>query len=656
MPASIPPKNQGLGLGLHHIAFYRGTVVHGLDVRVTAERYLPLRNDVRLAKAELKRIHTQIVMTARRSGRHQFANLFERGVPELPGVSAPMLDEFAAQFPEGFYSETELIELFEEQYPQAKALASQAARRASIARRMLSALTWIESLAAKAPKPDDPVEGWLLPPTAARLRNAGLWTIGDLTEHIRTFGRRWYAALPGMGKTKAQTLEMWLSANLPGFKTEIADRLLVPPDVAREAARTAARKVVVPTSDAAIVVGQQPRNPITPLELAGLSPTLSGADGINRPVERRGGMSASNDFEAIRRWLMTHLTIAESKDLKLAERNHTFRSYRREVERLLNWCHHERGIALSSLDDEDALAFAQWMGDPQPRERWIGPRRPRWHPDWRPYTAPPSPTSQHYTLVVIDALFSYLVDQGYLLRNPWATLPRSDHRARQQFRQRSLPAEAIGWIFAHLDALPFSQSTARDRVLVGLLFGAGVRRAELASAYVRDLQLKTLPSGRNVWDLSVVGKGNKLRDVPVSAALVADIEVYLKLRGYESIHAARRSNAPLLAHLRDDSNELQHVEQPLTADRLYQLLTTLMRAVAAGLGPDEHDARDRLSRASPHWLRHTFATQALHEGAQVRHVQAILGHASVATTGIYIDVDESDRHDVAAKLERLRSA
>src|SRR5690606_3939128 len=124
-------------------------------------------------------------------------------------------------------------------------------------------------------------------------------------------------------------------------------------------------------------------------------------------------LTADNDVDAVRAWL------AEFHDSP-----QTLRAYKKESERLLLWAIHERGTALSSLTREDLIAYENFLKDPRPRTRWCGPRRPRHSQDWRPFEGPLKASSRRQALVILNALFSYLTEAGYLAGNPLALVRR----------------------------------------------------------------------------------------------------------------------------------------------------------------------------------------------------------------------------------------
>lgn len=151
----------------------------------------------------------------------------------------------------------------------------------------------------------------------------------------------------------------------------------------------------------------------------------------------------------------------------------------------------------------------------------------------------------------------------------------------------------------------------RDRAVLELLYGSGLRVAELCAIDLHDLELA---HGR----LRVTGKGRKERQVPVGDAARRALETYL------------RSARPLLLEKRPDGPDRFALFLNTRGNRLgvrgvRQLMSTY--AAAAGLPP-----------VSPHGLRHSFATHLLDGGADLRTVQELLGHENLATTQIYTHV------------------
>ena len=148
---------------------------------------------------------------------------------------------------------------------------------------------------------------------------------------------------------------------------------------------------------------------------------------------------------------------------------------------------------------------------------------------------------------------------------------------------------------------------ARDAAVLALLYGAGLRISEALSIRRRDAPVGDLDT------VTVVGKGQKTRVAPVIAAVRAQVENYLSLCPW-----ALKPEGPLFVGARGG---------PLSP-RIIQLTVERLRG-ALGL-PDS---------ATPHALRHSFATHLLGRGGDLRTIQELLGHASLSTTQIYTAVD-----------------
>jgi integrase/recombinase XerC len=148
---------------------------------------------------------------------------------------------------------------------------------------------------------------------------------------------------------------------------------------------------------------------------------------------------------------------------------------------------------------------------------------------------------------------------------------------------------------------------ARDAAVIALLYGAGLRIAEALSIRRQDAPVGLLDS------VTILGKGRKTRSAPVIAPVRREIENYLKLCPY-----VLAPGGPLFVGAKGG---------PLSP-RIIQLTVARLRG-ALGL-PDS---------ATPHALRHSFATHLLGRGGDLRTIQELLGHASLSTTQIYTAID-----------------
>jgi integrase/recombinase XerD len=213
--------------------------------------------------------------------------------------------------------------------------------------------------------------------------------------------------------------------------------------------------------------------------------------------------------------------------------------------------------------------------------------------------------SQNARLLPVRAFFKWAVRNDHLASNPASELelPRVEHRLPR-------PALTTGEAEQVL-AVPDTATTAglRDRAIIETFYGTGIRRAELAHLNVRDLdtERRTLTVRQ--------GKGRKDRMIPIGDRALAWIARYLT--------EAR----PRLAREPDDGTLFLTVDgTPFSLDRLTQLVRD--HVTASGVG----------KQGACHLFRHTLATLMLEGGADIRYIQAMLGHAELSTTQIYTQV------------------
>jgi integrase/recombinase XerD len=229
------------------------------------------------------------------------------------------------------------------------------------------------------------------------------------------------------------------------------------------------------------------------------------------------------------------------------------------------------------------------------------------HGDGRPYRA----TSIVRTLSAVRSFHRFLLREGEAERDPAIgvvrpRLPRS--------LPRPLPVDDVLRLLA---APPEGTPVGlRDRAVLETLYGAGLRVSELVALDVDDVDL-------DVGSVRVLGKGGKERDVPIGRYGIDAIAAYLR-RARPSL-ATSRSRGALFLNLRGGR---------------------LTRQGAAGIVAKSVRASDLDRRVTPHTLRHSFATHLLEGGADVRVVQELLGHASVATTQVYTLVTREHLREV----------
>ncbi len=218
------------------------------------------------------------------------------------------------------------------------------------------------------------------------------------------------------------------------------------------------------------------------------------------------------------------------------------------------------------------------------------------------YEAKLTPISVRRKLAAVRSLFKFLRQEEILTNNPAVRLrtPKAPQRLPEV-----MSAETTNDM---LDAIPEKidekPSKERDLAFLELLYGCGIRVGELVGINIDDLDVSER------W-LRVRGKGNKERQVPVPEHVVAAIERYLAVR------QAAKGERALFVNRRGTRLSDRHIR---TLVKLYALLTT---------GD---------STVHPHSFRHAYATHLLAEGADLRAIQELLGHARLSTTQKYTHV------------------
>lgn len=263
---------------------------------------------------------------------------------------------------------------------------------------------------------------------------------------------------------------------------------------------------------------------------------------------------------------------------------HTLRAYLSDADSFLTFLHHHYGeyVSLRHISDAPIADFRAWLSDQALKGR--------------------GNTSRARTLSGVKNLIKFL-DKNGVLHNSAAQLLRTPKRPHKL--PRALSATQSLSLVHQADLISDDWTALRDRALFTLLYGAGLRIDEALS-----INIGTLPENGY---LRVIGKGNKERQVPILPDIQQAIDTYRR-----SCPFPEARGRPLFLGMK--------------GGRLHQgVAQKNMRHLRVALGlPDS---------TTPHTLRHSFATHLLENGANLREIQELLGHASLSTTQIYTDIN-----------------
>ncbi len=266
----------------------------------------------------------------------------------------------------------------------------------------------------------------------------------------------------------------------------------------------------------------------------------------------------------------------------------TLAAYEHDLELLLQFLE-EHGVGVLDVKLEDLEQFAASLYD-----QGLGAK------------------SQARVLSGVRSFYRYLEMDGYLEVDPTELL-ESPHLP--QYLPTYLTTEEVDMLEASID---LSQPEGhRNRAIIEVLFSCGLRVSELVNLKLSDLYI-------NEKFIRVLGKGNKERLVPISDSAINEIRFWFDDRRKMNIKPGE-----------EDFLFLNRRGHHLT--RTMILIMIKRQGELAGIK----------KTISPHTLRHSFATALLRGGADLRFIQALLGHADIGTTEIYTHLDdETLRHDI----------
>lgn len=351
----------------------------------------------------------------------------------------------------------------------------------------------------------------------------------------------------------------------------------------------------------------------------------------------------------------------------------TFKSYRREIERLLQWSWFIHQKTLKSLRRSDLELFLGFCQTPP--NKWIGIKHvPRFidqnglrvaNSNWRPFVVGVSkkahrdgdiPDAKSFTLsqsalqatfAILSSYFNYLEQEEYTFGNPIAQIRQKSKFLRKHHGKKAIRRlSELQWAYvietAEQMAIANPYLHERTLFIMNALFAMYLRISELAASerWIPQMGHFYQDTDRNWW-FKTVGKGNKERDVSVSDAMLASLKRYRASLGLSSLPSPGEAT-PLIPKAvgKGPLNGTRHIRKIVQ----HCFDQTIDRLKEDGFIEDA----EMIMAATVHWLRHT----GISEDVKIRpreHVRDDAGHSSSAITDKYIDIELRARHASAKK-------
>lgn len=334
---------------------------------------------------------------------------------------------------------------------------------------------------------------------------------------------------------------------------------------------------------------------------------------------------------------------------------HTEASYRSSLRRLGWFCRYAGLASIRELRREQWSAYRDYLRAPPP-EHIMSVSVGYEHPAWAPFRGGLSERSAKQAEVIGKAFLGWLADPAIaaLQHSPVSSI--RTHAARRSATaagvERYLPSEDWPHIEEALRQWPQAtlqqrRSKARAQWVVSLAVRTGLRASEIAQARAGDVRPSTRHPGK--YNLHLVRKGAVESTLPLLPEVWNAYREHLSL--YE-IPIQGLANAPLVLPLRNE--DLKPPIANVTRAHIWRVVKEVMRSAAdVALQAGDEPANQRLRQASTHWLRHTFASNLLDKGADLRSVRDLMDHANLTTTNQYLHRPEDRLRD---DLEKLSAA
>ncbi|WP_092402840.1 site-specific integrase [Candidatus Ichthyocystis sparus] len=350
----------------------------------------------------------------------------------------------------------------------------------------------------------------------------------------------------------------------------------------------------------------------------------------------------------------------------------TFESYRREVEKIIQWSWRIKSTSILTISRDDVEEYINFCINPP--KLWISTKRsPRFitkdgkrypNENWRPFVSHISkldhkkgkyPSKINYSISqksiqeifsVLSSLFSFLSLEGKIVRNPISLIKqKSKYLQKVQKNICSLRLTEKQWstcIKVASDMADKDKRHERTLFILSSLYLLYLRISELTATDRWIPQMNNFyQDSRGCWWFKVLGKGNKLREVAVSDSMIEALKRYRRSLGLTDLPSPT-DNHPLIIKERGKG--------PTTSTRRIRQIVQLCfdGAVLVLKKNGHHQESQMLESATVHWLRHTGISDDINKRCRpIAHVRDDAGHSSSAITDQYNDIEIMERYNSA---------
>lgn len=213
-----------------------------------------------------------------------------------------------------------------------------------------------------------------------------------------------------------------------------------------------------------------------------------------------------------------------------------------------------------------------------------------------------------HTITILRDFYKFLIKQSYIKSNPMDMI---DSPKMYKKLPKALSVEEVDKLLNIKLQTPYDY---RNKAMIELMYATGMRISELINLKLTDIDFEN-------ETIRVLGKGSKVRQVPIGEYAMKYLNIYIKY--YRSYFVKETSDYVFLS-VRGDK---------MTRQAFFKILKQIARK--QGIDTD----------FSPHTIRHSFATHMLEAGADLRSIQELLGHESISTTQIYTNITDKFRDD-----------